>query len=87
MPLHQLAQLLPVLVAHMHEFHPAAIRADAAHDRGEIDFAQTAAYFQFDRIAYAEFSRRLQIRAAQADGFHAGQPRRYALILGAQGGF
>ena len=79
--LDELAEFFAVGIAHMHEFDAAAVRSDIADDGGEIDFAETGANFQFDRVADAEFSGGFQIGAAQADGLYASKARRRALDL------
>ena len=70
----------------MHEFDAAAVRADIADYGGEIDLAKTGTDFELDGIADAELARRLQISAAQADGFYASEPRWRSLDLGTQRG-
>ena len=49
--LDELAQALAIRVLHVHEFDAAAIRADVADHRGEMDFAEAGAHFQLDGIA------------------------------------
>ena len=53
MALHELAKLLAVFIAHVHEFDAAAVRPDIADDGGEIDLAQTGADFELDGVADA----------------------------------
>ena len=45
MPLDQLAQFFAVFVFHVHKLHAAAIRAEVAHHRGEVNFTQSRADF------------------------------------------
>src|SRR5215470_47067 len=71
--LDELAELFAVFVAHVDKFHAIAISADMANHSSEIDLAQAGTNLEFDGIADTEFSRRLQIGTAQADGFHAGE--------------
>src|SRR5260370_18600232 len=73
--LDEFAEFFAVGIAHVHEFDAAAVRADIADDGGEIDFAETGANFQFDRVADAEFSGGFQIGAAQANGLYASKTR------------
>src|SRR5437870_1932856 len=57
--LDEFAEFLAVFVAHVDEFHAAAIRTDIADDGGEIDLAKTGADLELDRVANAELSGRL----------------------------
>jgi hypothetical protein len=57
MTLNELAELFAVFVAHVDEFDAAAVRPDVADHGGEIDFAETGADFELDRIAYGELPR------------------------------
>ncbi len=71
--LHKLAQFFAVFVAHVHKFHAAAVRADVSDHGCKTDLAQAGANLKLDRIANAQFPRRFQVGAAQADGFHSRQ--------------
>ena len=73
--LNEFAQFFPVLVAHMHKFHTAAVRPDVPDHGCKINLAQAGANLKFDRIANAQFPRRFQIGATQADGLHSRQAR------------
>jgi len=84
MTLDEFAELFAVFIAHVDEFHAAALRSDIADDGGEIDLAETGADFELDRVADTEFPMGLQIGqigAAQADRLYAGKAGRRALDL------
>src|SRR6266571_4146815 len=82
--LDELAEFFAIFVAHVHKLDAAAVGADIADDRREIDLAKAGTNLELDGIANAEFSRRFQIGAAQADSPHAGQARRSAFDLRAK---
>src|SRR2546425_1478495 len=82
MALDELTEFFAVFIAHVHEFDAAAVGADVADHRSEIDFAETGADLQLDRVADSKSSRRLQISAAKADCFYARKARGCALDLG-----
>ena len=82
MALDELTEFFPVFIAHVHEFDAAAVGADVADHRSEIDFAETGADLQLDRVADSKSSRRLQISAAKADCFYARKARGCTLDLG-----
>ena len=67
--LYEFTELFAVFIAHVDEFDAAAIGADIADHRGEIDLAETGADFELYGVTHAEFPRGFQISAAQADGF------------------
>jgi hypothetical protein len=46
--LDEFAKFFAVFVAHMHEFDAASVRADVAHDGGEIDLAKAGTNFKLD---------------------------------------
>src|SRR2546427_602839 len=71
--LDELAEFFAIFVAHMNKFHAVAVGADIADYRREMDLAKAGTNLELDGIANAEFSRRLQVRAAQADRLHAGE--------------
>ncbi len=73
--LNEFAQFFAVLVTHMHKFHTAAVRPGVSDYGRKIDLAQAGANLKFDRIANAQFPRRFQIGATQADGLHSRQAR------------
>src|SRR5207245_9438751 len=79
MALDELTEFFAVFIAHVHEFDAAAVGADVADHRSEIDFAETGADLQLDRVADSKSSRRLQISAAKADCFYQRKARRCAL--------
>src|SRR2546426_10556772 len=82
--LDELAEFFAVFVAHVHKLHAAAVGADIANHRREMDLAKAGTNFELDGIANAEFSRRLQVRATQADRLDAGQAGRSAFDLRAK---
>ena len=84
MALHELAELFAVFVAHMDEFDAAAVRSDVADNGGEIDFAETGADFELDRVTDGQLPRGFQIRAAEANGLYARKARRSSFDLGAK---
>ena len=73
--LHELAQFFAVFVAHVHEFHTSAVRADVPDNGRKIDLAQAGANLKLDRIADIQFPRRFQVGATQANGLHSRQTR------------
>src|SRR5260370_25338866 len=81
MTLDEFAELFAVFIAHVDEFHAAALRSDIADDGGEIDLAETGADFHLDRVADTEFPMGLQIGAALADRLYAGKAGPPALYL------
>src|SRR6266478_4331271 len=85
--LYEFAQLIAVFVFHVYDLDPAATRADIAYDSREMDLAKSGAYFQLDGIANVEPFGRFEIRAAEADGFHARQACLRAVDVSAQRGF
>ena len=87
MPLHQLAEFFPILILHVHEFNAGTVVADIADHRRKVDFFQTRADLQANGIAYVHFLGRFQVRAAQADGLDARNPRLPDIDLRAQRGF
>src|SRR5207245_11466564 len=84
--LDELAEFFAIFVAHMNKFHAVAVGADIADYRREMDLAKAGTNLELDGIANAEFSRRLQVRAAQADRLHAGEAGRSAFDLRAKRG-
>src|ERR1700686_88902 len=81
MTLDEFAEFFAVFIAHVDEFHAAALRSDIADDGSEIDLAETGADFELDRVADTEFPVGLQIGAAQADRLYTGKSRRRARDL------
>ena len=69
--LDELAETFVIFFFHVDELDAAAVGADVADDRGEMDFAETGADFELDRIADAEAIGRFDVSAAETDGFHA----------------
>src|ERR1700751_2724827 len=69
--LDELAETFVVFFFHVDEFDAAAIRADVANDGGEMDFAEAGADFELNGIANAEAIGRLDVSAAETDGFDA----------------
>ena len=64
MALHEFAKFFAVFVAHVDEFHAAAVRADIPDNRGEVDLAQAGTNLQLDGIAHTEFLRGFQVGAS-----------------------
>jgi len=85
MTLDEFAEFFAVFIAHVDEFHAAALRSDIADDGGEIDLAETGADFELYRVADTEFPMGLQIGAAQADRLYAGKAGRRASICARSG--
>ncbi len=82
--LDKLAEFFAVFVAHVHKFHAAAVGADIADYRREMDLAKAGTNLELDGIANAEFSGRFQVRTAQADSLYAGEAGRSAFDLRAK---
>src|SRR5258708_158497 len=82
--LDKLAEFFAVFVAHVDKFHAAAVGADIADPRREMDLAKAGTNFELDGIANAEFSRRFQVGTAQADRLYAGEAGRSAFDLRAK---
>jgi len=65
------AETFVVFFVHVDELDAAAIGADIADDRGEMDFAEAGADFELYGIADAEAIGRFDVSTAEADGFDA----------------
>src|SRR6266403_2556833 len=79
MTLDELAELFPVFVTHVDEFHAAPVWADIPDHGGEIDLAKSGADLQLNRVPDTEFPWGFQIGAAQADCLYASKSCRCTL--------
>jgi hypothetical protein len=76
MPLHQFPQLLSIFILHVHEFYTVALWPNVPHHRREMNLPKPGADLQFDRIARAEFLRKLQLRPPKLIVFTRAIPAR-----------
>src|SRR6266480_4059830 len=79
MTLDEFAELFPVFVPHVNEFHAAPVWADIADHGGEIDLAKSGADLQLDGVADTEFPWGFLIGAAQTDRLYTSKARWCAL--------
>src|SRR3981081_1108447 len=71
----------------MHKFNAtASVRTDITNHRGAVNSSKSGTNFKLNGIANVEASRRLQVRATEADGFYSRQARLRAFDLRAQWG-